>query len=321
VFKAQQQDFSQVAQAQLQPIKQQMEQFKGKMEELNRFDTQERAKLFAELEHLKSANQKISEEAVNLTNALTSSSKKRGLWGEAVLERVLEASGLRKGEEYQTQVSFERQGKRFLPDVVVMLPDGKQVIIDAKVVLLDYERYINSDDEVTQIAALKQYADSVKVQVKSLSEKKYHQVNDKACELVLLFVPLEGAFQTLLETNAQVFQDAMSQSIVITSPTTLMATLRIIHLLWQNERQQKNAFEIAELAGKLYDQMALMIGSFNDVGDKLDKAQNAYKKTIAQLSDGRGNVLRKAEQLKELGAKSKKNIMLSSKLKDNEDAL
>jgi DNA recombination protein RmuC len=292
------------------PLREQIKEFKERVEFVYDKESKDRQSLLSEIGHLKNLNNQISQDAVNLTKALKGESKTQGNWGEVILEKVLEESGLRKGHEYQAQSSFtDDDGRRKSPDVIVHLPDEKDIIIDSKVSLTDYERYCSEDDESLRKAHLKAHVASIKTHVKQLSVKGYEQLEGvKTLDFVLLFIPIEAAFLSAFEQDPELFRDAYESNIIVVSPTTLLATLRTIQSIWRYERQSKNAEEIASQAGKLYDQIALLSSSMLDVGRHLDNAHKAHDKAINQLSSGRGNLLGRAEKLEKLGAKTKKSL-------------
>ncbi|WP_137983992.1 DNA recombination protein RmuC, partial [Pseudomonas viridiflava] len=227
-----------------------------------------------------------------------------------ILERVLEHAGLEKGREYQTQISLKGpDGERFQPDVLIMLPGDKQVVVDAKVSLTAYQQYVSADDEVIGQAALKQHVLSLRNHVKGLSGKDYKRLEGlHSLDFVLLFVPIEAAFSAALQAEPNLFQEAFDRNIVIVSPTTLLATLRVIDSLWKQERQSQNAREIAERAGWLYDKFVLFIQDLDEVGNRLQQLDKAYSAARNKLTEGRGNLISRSEQLKLLGARASKSL-------------
>ena len=305
----------------INPLRDQIKEFKDRVEFVYDKESKDRQSLLSEIGHLKNLNNQISQDAVNLTKALKGESKTQGNWGEVILEKVLEESGLRKGHEYEAQSSFtDADGRRKSPDVIVHLPDEKDIIIDSKVSLTDYERYCSEADESLRKSHLKAHISSVKTHVKQLSIKAYEQLEGvKTLDFVLLFIPIEAAFLSAFEQDPELFRDAYESNIIVVSPTTLLATLRTIQSIWRYERQSKNAEEIASQAGKLYDQIALLSSSMLEVGKHLDNAHKAQDKAINQLSTGRGNLLGRAEKLEKLGAKTKK--ILPKALIDKDDLI
>ncbi len=294
----------------LNPLREQLGDFRRKVEDVYEKESKDRMSLFHEIKSLKSLNQQISEDAINLTNALKGTNKAQGNWGEVILERVLEESGLHKGREYDTQGSFtNEEGKRLRPDVIVHLPEGKDIVIDSKVTLTAYERYCSAEDDVERQKALDEHVLSVRSHIKGLSVKNYEDLPGiTSLDFVLMFIPVEAAFITAVENDQTIFREAFDKNIIVVSPTTLLATLRTVHNIWRYEYQNRNAIEIADRAGKLYDQFVLFSESLLDVGDKLGKAQVAYETTVKRLTDGKGNLVNRTEQLKKLGAKAKKKI-------------
>ena len=293
----------------LDPLKERIQSFEKRVEESYQQEARERFSLGKELERLQQLNLRLSDEATNLTRALKGQ-KTQGNWGELILERVLEHAGLEKGREYQTQVSLKGpDGERFQPDVLIMLPGDKQVVVDSKVSLTAYQQYVGADDEVIGQAALKQHVLSLRNHVKGLAGKDYKRLEGlHSLDFVLLFVPIEAAFSAALQAEPNLFQEAFDRNIVIVSPTTLLATLRVIDSLWKQERQSQNAREIAERAGWLYDKFVLFIQDLDEVGNRLQQLDKAYAAARNKLTDGRGNLVSRSEQLKLLGARASKSL-------------
>jgi len=294
----------------LKPLREQLGDFRKKVEDTYDKESKDRVSLMHEIKSLKQLNQQISDDAINLTNALKGQSQTQGAWGEVVLERVLEESGLHKGREYETQESFTTdEGKRYRPDVIVHLPEGKDIVVDSKVTLTAYERYCAASNDEERAKALKEHVQSLRTHIKGLSEKRYEDLPGvKSLDFVLLFVPIEAAFITAVEADQAIFRDAFDKNIIVVSPTTLLATLKTVHNIWRYEHQNQNAQEIAAKAGGLYDQFVLFVEALDDVGDKLNKAQQAFDKSRARLVSGRGNLVRRSEELQKLGAKNKKQL-------------
>ena len=267
------------------------------------------ASLKEQLLGLKDLNQQMTKEATNLTRALKGDSKMQGNWGELVLERVLEKSGLEKNREYFVQQSFTLEdGSRLMPDVVLQLPDGKKMIIDSKVSLTSYERYINAD-EADRVPYLKAHLNSLKKHIDQLSEKNYQDLYDMASpDFVLMFIPIEPAFAIALNEDNTLYNKAFEQNIVIVTPTTLLATLRTIDSIWANEKQHQNALEIAKQAGALYDKFEGLITDLTGVGKKIDAAKSDYAAAMNKLVEGNGNLISRVENLKKMGAKAKKSL-------------
>ncbi|KLV05795.1 DNA recombination protein RmuC [Photobacterium ganghwense] len=294
----------------LSPLREQLEGFRKQVNDNFSQEARERHTLVHEINNLKQLNEQMAREAVNLTQALKGDNKAQGNWGEVVLARVLTESGLREGHEYQTQVSLESEsGKRFQPDVVVHLPQDKDVVIDAKMSLVAYERYYHADTVAEQELALSEHVASVRSHIRGLSRKDYHQLHGvKTLDYVLMFVPVEPAFQAAVAADPSLIRDAMEQNIMLVSPTTLLVALRTINNLWRNERQNQNAKQIAERASKLYDKLRLFVNDMEAVGASLEKASQSYQGAMSKLVTGRGNVIRQAEGFRQLGVEVKRDI-------------
>ncbi|MQA55725.1 DNA recombination protein RmuC [Pseudomonas sp. MC042] len=313
IFDEREQRFAETSQQRLgqllDPLKDRIQAFEKRVEESYQSEARERFSLAKELERLQQLNLRLSDEATNLTRALKGQ-KTQGNWGELILERVLEHAGLEKGREYQTQVSLKGpDGERFQPDVLIMLPGDKQVVVDSKVSLTAYQQYVGCDDPQVAQAALKQHVLSLRNHVKGLAGKDYKRLEGlHSLDFVLLFVPVEGAFSAALQAEPNLFQEAFDRHIVIVSPTTLLATLRVIDSLWKQERQSQNAREIAERAGWLYDKFVLFIQDLDEVGNRLQQLDKAYAAARNKLTEGRGNLISRSEQLKLLGARASKSL-------------
>ncbi|AZC19994.1 DNA recombination protein RmuC [Pseudomonas sp. CMR5c] len=313
IFDEREQRFAETSQQRLgqllDPLKDRIQAFEKRVEESYQSEARERFSLAKELERLQQLNLRLSDEATNLTRALKGQ-KTQGNWGELILERVLEHAGLEKGREYQTQVSLKGpDGERFQPDVLIMLPGDKQVVVDSKVSLTAYQQYVGCDDPQVTQAALKQHVLSLRNHVKGLAGKDYKRLEGlHSLDFVLLFVPVEGAFSAALQAEPNLFQEAFDRHIVIVSPTTLLATLRVIDSLWKQERQSQNAREIAERAGWLYDKFVLFIQDLDEVGNRLQQLDKAYAAARNKLTEGRGNLISRSEQLKLLGARASKSL-------------
>ncbi len=294
----------------LNPLKERIGEFQKKVEDTNKESLEKNASLVQQIKTLAELNKQITKEAENLTKALKGDSKQQGNWGEVILERILEKSGLEKGREYETQVSEKNEeGKIFRPDVVVRLPDAKNIIIDSKVSLTAYERYSNPDLELDSLANLKLHINSIRTHVKGLGEKNYQNLYGiDGLDFVLLFIPLEPAFTLAVQHDAELFNDAYLKNIVIVSPSTLIATLRTISSIWKQENQNKNALEIAKQGGAMYDKFVLFVKDLQDIGKHLNSGLVSYQKSMSKLSEGRGNLTKKAEDLKKLGAKASKQL-------------
>ncbi|WP_053990312.1 DNA recombination protein RmuC [Mangrovimonas sp. TPBH4] len=293
----------------LNPLQEKIQVFEKKVEDTQKESISMHSALKEQLLGLKDLNQQMTKEATNLTKALKGDSKMQGNWGELVLERVLEKSGLEKDREYFVQQNFTREdGTRVLPDVVLHLPDNKRMIIDSKVSLTDYERFVNADEE-HRPQFLKAHVNSIRRHVDQLSEKNYHDLYDmESPDFVLLFIPIEPAFAVAINDDNSLYNKAFEKNIVIVTPSTLLATLRTIDTMWNNEKQQQNAIEIARQAGALYDKFEGLVKDLTGVGKKLDDAKKDYSAAMNKLVDGRGNLITSVEKLKKLGAKAKKAL-------------
>ncbi len=294
----------------LSPLNEKIQLFEKKVEESQKENISIHSALKEQLLHLQTQNLKITQEAKNLTKALKGDSKMQGNWGELVLERVLEKSGLEKDREYSVQQSFTLDdGSRVLPDVIINLPDGKKMIVDSKVSLTDYERYVNAEDDDEQLKFLKDHINSLRRHVDQLSAKKYEDLYEmESPDFVLLFIPIEPAFAIAINNDNSLYNKAFEQNIIIVTPSTLLATLRTIDSMWNNEKQQRNAIEIARQAGALYDKFEGFVGDLTKVGKKMDDAKDEYKGAMNKLVEGRGNIITSIEKLKKMGAKAKKSI-------------
>jgi DNA recombination protein RmuC len=295
----------------LNPLGEKLEAFKKKVEETHKDEVEARGSLKQELKHLMELNKTMSEDAKNLTKALKGDNKAVGDWGEVILERILERSGLTKGREYETQKGFAKEDGmgHNKPDVVVYLPDEKYMVIDSKVSLKGYEKFSSSDDEAEQQRFLKEHVNSIRAHVKGLSGKNYEQIHgSKSPDFVLLFIPIEPAFSSALQYDSNLYYEAFDQNIVIVSPSTLLATLATIDSVWKQEYQNKNAMEIAKRGGALYDKFVLFVESMEDIGQRIRQTQDSYDEAMGRLSTGAGNLVRQAEMIRKLGAKASKQL-------------
>ena len=293
----------------LNPLQEKILTFEKKVEDTQKESISMHSALKEQLLGLKDLNQQMTKEATNLTRALKGDSKMQGNWGELVLERVLEKSGLEKDREYFVQQNFTREdGTRVLPDVVLHLPDNKKMIIDSKVSLTDYERYVNADEDERAIF-LKAHLNSIKKHIEQLSEKNYQDLYDiESPDFVLLFIPIEPAFAIAINEDNTLYNKAFEKNIVIVTPSTLLATLRTVDSMWNNEKQQQNAIEIARQAGALYDKFEGLVKDLTGVGKKIDDAKKDYSSAMNKLVEGRGNLITSVEKIKKLGAKAKKSL-------------
>jgi DNA recombination protein RmuC len=293
----------------LSPLQEKIISFEKRVEDTHKDTIDRQSALKQQILGLKELNQQMSKETSNLTKALKGDSKMRGNWGELVLERVLEKSGLEKGSEYEVQQTIKTEdGRTLFPDVVIHLPGGKKMVIDSKVSLNAYERFINEEDEEMQQRYLKEHVASLKKHVTDLSEKSYHDYHIESPDFVLLFVPIEPAFAMALNYDGNLYSEAFDKNIVIVTPTTLLATLRTIDTMWQNEKQQKNALDIATAAGALYDKFVGLSEDLIKIGVQMDTVQKTYKSSMNKLTEGSGNLVGRIERLKRLGAKTNKSL-------------
>ncbi len=294
----------------LKPLGEKISEFQKRVEDNHKEDLKGRGALDQHLKTLQELNQKMSEEAKNLTKALKGDTKQQGNWGEVILMRILEKSGLRKGHEYDTQESTTtEEGKRLQPDVIVHLPDEKRLVIDSKVSLTAYERYTSSEEVADREKTLKQHIQSLRSHVKGLGRKNYAQIHGfKSPDFVLMFIPIEPAFGLAMQYDPDLYNEAFDQNIIIVSPTTLLATLATIDNVWKQEYQNKNAMEIASRGGALYDKFVLFVESLQDIGSRIQQTQKSYDEALNRLSEGSGSLVRQAEMLRELGAKASKKL-------------
>ena len=328
IFDAKQQKFSEQSSrtlnSSIDPLRKEIHDFRKKVEDAYDKENAERNKLVGQIVELQKQAQKVGEDAVLLANALKGESKFQGNWGEVILERILEQSGLTKGREYETQVALKNEeGDRRNPDVIIHLPDQRDIVVDAKVSLTDYERYCRAELPEEKQRSLKQHILSLRAHINGLSRKAYEQLEGvNSLDFVLIFVPVEAAFMLALENDHTLFRDAYDKGIILVSPSTLLATLRTIHNIWRYEDQNRNAQQIAAEAGKLYDQLVLVVESLDDLGRHIDKSQEAWQQTRKRLVDGRGNLIKKFEDIKKLGARTKRSLPdnLVEKATDQDDA-
>ncbi len=314
IFEHKQQQFSQSSKSLLEttldPLKTQLTDFRRKVEEVYEKENAERNRLSGQVQELQKQAQKIGEDAVNLAQALKGNTKSQGNWGEVVLERLLEQSGLQKGREYDTQVSLsDEAGRRRMPDVIVRLPEEKDIIIDAKVSLVDYEKFCSSDDAAEREQYLNQHVQSMRAHIKGLNIKGYEKLEGvRTLDFVFIFVPIEAAFMLALQHDPELYREAYDRHIILASPTTLLAILRTVENIWRYEKQNRNAEKIARTAGGLHDQFVLVLESLETVGTQIDKARDAYDLAHKRLRTGKGNVFKRVDDLRKLGAKTKKSL-------------
>lgn len=294
----------------LEPLKIKITEFQGQVQEVYVQEGKDRSALTEQVKQLMLLNNQLSKDAHNLTSALKGQTKTQGNWGELILERVLEASGLRKGHEYDVQESHTRaDGTRAQPDVVVHLPEDKHLIIDAKVSLNAYEEYANTDTDQQRDVAMRRHLESVRSHIKELSEKNYQQLYGlKSLDFVLMFIPIEPAFMLAISHDSDLWQDAWRRNVLLVSPSTLLFVVRTVAHLWRQEQQNRNAQEIANRGAELYDKLAGFVEDLEGLGTKLQQAQRAYDGAYNKFAGGRGNVIRQAEMLKELGVKPTRQL-------------
>ena len=294
----------------LDPLKEKIKHFEEKVDKTYQQESAERNVLKGTLEQLMQQSLQIKDEANNLAKALKGDNKKQGNWGEVILERVLERSGLIKDQEFKLQLSLiNEEGKRQQPDAIIYLPDDKQLVVDAKLSLVAYERAINADTEEEKLIFLKQHVQSIENHVKELSSKDYQSIyHINSPDFVLLFVPIESSLSLAVNYKPEIFSDAWDRKVVIVSPSTLLATLRTIASVWKQERQNRHVLEIAKEAGLLYDKFVGFLEDMDQIQEHIRKASNKHEDAMKKLSSGHGNVIKKIEQLKQLGAKANKQI-------------
>jgi DNA recombination protein RmuC len=299
----------------LAPFKEKIKEYQEVVTNFRNDEMKETSSLKTELDTILKLNQKLATEANNLTKALKGDKKSQGNWGELVLSRILESSGLREGEEYVLQAKdmglSNSEGDVFRPDVILNLPEEKHLIIDSKVTLNGYDRYINAEEEVERNLALKEFLLALRNHIKQLSSKKYQNL-DKILtpDFVLMFVPVEGAFSTALQLDSGLFEEAWEKRIILVSPTTLMVTLRTVESIWKQEKQNKYSQEIARQAGDLFDKFVGFTEDMSDIKKAIDNSQKAYDQALNKLTTGKGNVFKRFENLKDLGAKATKSLSL-----------
>jgi DNA recombination protein RmuC len=294
----------------LSPLQEKIQLFEKKVEDTHKESIDYHAALRQQILGLSEMNAQMSKETLNLTKALKGDSKMQGNWGELILERVLEKSGLEKDREYFVQQShINGEGNRVFPDVVINLPDGKKMIVDSKVSLTAYEKFINEEDDSLKSSFLKEHVNSIKRHVEQLGDKNYQDLYQiESPDFVLLFIPMEPAFALALNDDTTLYNKAFEKNIVIVTPSTLLATLRTIDSMWTNQKQQENAFEIARQAGALYDKFVGFIDDLVKIGKKIDESKAEYGLAMNKLFDGSGNLVKRVENLKKMGAKTQKSL-------------
>jgi DNA recombination protein RmuC len=302
----------------LNPLREQIERFEKQVHSSQQTGTERHTELKVELERLRDLNSRLQEEANNLTRALKGDSKKQGNWGEFVLEKVLELSGLEKGREYTTQQTIHTDGSTYRPDVIVALPENKHIVIDSKVSLLHYEAWASADTEEERVLALRQHLQSVRNHIRQLSEKNYqHGEGLDTPDFVLMFMPVEPAFSLAVREDPELFNTAWDRKIVIVSPTTLLATLRTVSSIWKHEKQTQNALEIARSGGELYDKFISFLQDLESIGTQIERLRTSYDAATNKLMTGRGNLIRRVEKLRQMGAKASKELPERYRIGDN----
>lgn len=294
----------------LDPLKLRLQEFQSRVELFYDTEGKQRSALSQQVVQLMALNQSLGEDAKNLTSALKGTVKTQGQWGELILERVLEASGLRKGVEYQVQSNFSRvDGSRAQPDVVIHLPDNRHLVVDAKVSLLAYENFANADTHEQKAAAQQRHLESIRAHIKGLSVRNYQELHAlESLDFVVMFVPIEPAFMLAVAGDHQIFMEAWHKNVLLASPSTLLFVVRTVAHLWRQEAQNKNAQEIAQRGAELYDRLHGFVSDLEKVGERLQLAQTSYASAFSKLSQGRGNVIRQAELLRNLGVKPTKSL-------------
>ncbi|ADR33215.1 protein of unknown function DUF195 [Sulfuricurvum kujiense DSM 16994] len=307
----------------LKPFREQIAQFATQSKEQFIHDAKERQSIKDEILRLKTLNERLSQDALNLTQALKGENKTQGNWGEIVLERILEESGLREGHEYEVQSTLsDEEGKKFRPDVIIHLPQNKDIIIDSKVSLVAYDAFIRAESDEERSHALKQHLLSIHSHIKGLSTKRYEQLSGvRTLDFVLLFMPIEGAFLLALEQDNTFFKTAYEQNIVVVSPSTLLVTLRTIEHIWRSEYQERNAKAIAESAEALYEKLVAFVEDMEKIGEQIGRTQKSYEGAMNKLSSGKGNLIRRVESMRKLGLKPKKLLPSSLTEADDEETL
>ena len=294
----------------LKPYQDQLSAFRDRIETIFLEESKDHSSLKQELLNLRELNDRINEEAVRLSRAISGDNRQQGTWGEIILERLLEQSGLRNGHEFETQSALRDDSNRlFRPDVVIHLPDGKDIVIDSKVSLTGWTTFVNGDSEAERQEGMKEHLRSIRSHLKSLSEKDYSSLNGlHSLDFVLMFIPIEGAFSAAVQAEEKLLNEMYARKVIIVTPTTLLATLRMVEHFWQHERQSRNAVEIAERAGSLYNKLRGFLADMEKLGHQLDNCQDSYEKALNKLSQGRGNLISQAARFPDLGVKVKEEL-------------
>jgi DNA recombination protein RmuC len=293
----------------LSPVEKEMKGFRESVESLSKKDSIQRAELKTEVINLQKLNQKITEEAHNLTTALQGQKKMQGNWGEMILENVLDSSGLRLGSDYKREVSFSTEEGHLRPDAIVYLPGGRQIVIDAKTSLTAYTEFVNAEDRIQAKAALSKHAKAVSDRIKELADRDYFKINElNTPEVVIMFIPIESAYVEALKSDPGIFQKALLNNVLVATPTTLLTTLNIVKQLWRFEEQTRHTKELSSRAEKFYDKLRVFLESMTEIGRQIDKTQTIYNKALGQLVSGKGNLIKKAADFKDLGVSVTKTL-------------
>ena len=293
----------------LNPVQAEMKGFREKVESLHTEETKQRSELKAELLHLQKLNQDITDQASQLTNALQGQKKVQGNWGELILENVLDSSGLRKGVDYEREVSFKTEDGRKRPDAIVYLPQQKHLVIDAKTSLAAYTRYVNAENNLDRETALAEHASAVSDRINELADKDYYKLPGlNSPEVVIMFIPIESAYVEALKYDDSLYQKGIERNVLVATPTTLLTSLNIVRQLWQFEDRNKHTAELANRAEKFYNKLNSFLGSMQKVGDQLDNARQTYELAVKQLYSGRGNLIKQASEFKDLGVSVQKEL-------------
>ena len=313
IFDAKGRDFAERSKASLDellnPFKKQIDDFRAKVEDIHTKETGQQEVLKAELARLQEMNRQITQDAQNLTTALQGQKKMQGNWGEMMLESVLDRSGLVEGRNYRREMSISTEEGRRRPDVVVFLPDAKHLVIDAKVSLNAYTRYVNSEDDGERKLALQEHTRAITNHIEELARRDYDKLDGlNSPEVVFMFVPIESAFVEAMKGDESIFQKAIEKRVLVATPTTLLTSLNIVRQLWRFEDQNRNTQEIADKAGRIYDKLRTFVDSFEGIGKSLESAQQSFSKAKGQLVDGRGNLIKQATEFKSLGVSVKKDL-------------
>ena len=294
----------------LKPYQEQLSAFRDRIETIFLEESRDHSSLKQELLNLRQLNDRINDEAVRLSRAISGDNRQQGSWGEIILERLLEQSGLRNGHEFETQTALRDDTNRlYRPDVIIHLPDDKDIVIDSKVSLSGWSKFVNADNESDREQALEEHIKSIRNHLKTLSQKDYSSLKGlRTLDFVLMFLPIEGAYTTALQAEEKLLPEMYARKVIVVTPTTLLATLRMVEYFWQHERQSRNAVEIAERAGSLYNKLRGFLADMEKLGLQLDNCKDSYDMAINKLSQGRGNLISQAARFPDLGVKVKEEL-------------